>query len=380
VLDDPDCWHQLAEVALAQGDHQVVEVAYQRTRNFERLSFLYLITGNVKKLQQMLVIAERRKDVSSQFHNALYLGDVESRVKVLAATGQGPMAYLTAVTHGLDQQAAAIAESLGADEEHLPKPSPNAQLLVPPEPICDDQSNWPLLTISRGFFDNVPASGSKEKGGLAAADAIDDLGEAGGAWGDDDLDLDDEGEPRAAKEGEEGEEEDGAGWGDEDDDLDLGLDVEEEAAAEAADDEGFFVAPTRGVPQGRAWTNNSSVVADHVAAGAFDSAMQIMKKQLGIVVFEPFREQFLTAYARSRVVVSGMPSIEPLFFHTHRNWKDAGQKSASSTGGWNVLLSVMIAPLSDLCPFYAHPGHPCPFSFFLPFPCGRGPASHWHAA
>jgi coatomer protein complex subunit alpha (xenin) len=75
---------QLAQVALRQGDHQVVEMAYQRTKNFERLSFLYLLTGNTEKLRKMLKIAEIRKDVSGQFHNALYLGDVAERVRVLA--------------------------------------------------------------------------------------------------------------------------------------------------------------------------------------------------------------------------------------------------------------------------------------------------------
>ncbi len=40
---------------------QVVEMAYQRTKNFERLSFLYLITGNVDKLRKMLKIAEMRQ-------------------------------------------------------------------------------------------------------------------------------------------------------------------------------------------------------------------------------------------------------------------------------------------------------------------------------
>lgn len=280
TLDDAACWHQLADVALAQGDHQVVELAYQRTKNFEKLSFLYLITGNHEKLRKMLKIAEIRKDVSSQFHNALYLGDVEERVRVLASSGQGPLAYLTAATHGLSDAAAQIAESLGAEEGDLPAPSADAALLVPPEPICDDQANWPLLTISRGFFDNVPppAGDGGKSATLAATDAIDDLGEAGGAWGDDDLDLDDEGEPRAAAAGGEEEgEEGGAGWGDEDDDLDLGLDMEEEAAAEVEGegDGAYFVAPTRGVSQGRTWTSNSSVVADHVAAGAFDSAMQV---------------------------------------------------------------------------------------------------------
>ena len=82
-LDEPACWHQLAEAALLQGDHLVVEMAYQRTKNFEKLSFLYLITGNTEKLKKMMKIAEVRRDSSSQFHNALYLGDVEERVNIL---------------------------------------------------------------------------------------------------------------------------------------------------------------------------------------------------------------------------------------------------------------------------------------------------------
>jgi coatomer protein complex subunit alpha (xenin) len=83
ALDDKDCWNKLAETALLQGDHQIVEIAYQRTKNFDRLSFLYLITGNTEKLRKMLKIAEIRKDTSSQFHNALYLGDVAERIKIL---------------------------------------------------------------------------------------------------------------------------------------------------------------------------------------------------------------------------------------------------------------------------------------------------------
>jgi Coatomer WD associated region len=33
---------------------QVTEMAYQRTKNFERLSFLYLLTGNRDKLKKMV--------------------------------------------------------------------------------------------------------------------------------------------------------------------------------------------------------------------------------------------------------------------------------------------------------------------------------------
>ena len=62
--------------ALRQGNHQIVEFSYQKTKSFDRLSFLYLITGNLEKLRKMLKLSEMRKDVMGRFHNALYLGDV----------------------------------------------------------------------------------------------------------------------------------------------------------------------------------------------------------------------------------------------------------------------------------------------------------------
>ena len=83
ALDDKRCWEKLGESALMQGNHQVVEMAYQRTKNFEKLNFLYLITGNIEKLTKMMKIAEIRRDHNGHYSTALYLGDVRERVKVL---------------------------------------------------------------------------------------------------------------------------------------------------------------------------------------------------------------------------------------------------------------------------------------------------------
>lgn len=51
------------------------------------LSFLYLITGNLERLQKMLKIADMRGDVMGRFHNALYLGDARERVRILEEAG-----------------------------------------------------------------------------------------------------------------------------------------------------------------------------------------------------------------------------------------------------------------------------------------------------
>ena len=58
ALDDKACWEKLGEAALLQGNHQVVEMAYQRTKNFDKLSFMYLITGNLEKLRKMMKIGK----------------------------------------------------------------------------------------------------------------------------------------------------------------------------------------------------------------------------------------------------------------------------------------------------------------------------------
>lgn len=71
----------MGEAALIQGNHQIVEMAYQRTKDFEKLSFLYLITGNTEKLTKMMKIAQMRNDAAGQYQTALLLGDIEERIK-----------------------------------------------------------------------------------------------------------------------------------------------------------------------------------------------------------------------------------------------------------------------------------------------------------
>ncbi|XP_057244480.1 coatomer subunit alpha-like, partial [Malurus melanocephalus] len=88
ALDDKGCWQKLGAAALLQGNPQVVEMCYQRTKSFERLAFLYLLTGNLEKLRKMMKIAEIRKDMSGHYQNALYLGDVAERVRILRNCGQ----------------------------------------------------------------------------------------------------------------------------------------------------------------------------------------------------------------------------------------------------------------------------------------------------
>lgn len=81
-LDRPKLWTRLGTEALAHGNHQIVEMTYQKLRNFDKLSFLYLAIGDEEKLSRMAKIAEHRGDFTSRFQNALYLGDVDNRIQM----------------------------------------------------------------------------------------------------------------------------------------------------------------------------------------------------------------------------------------------------------------------------------------------------------
>merc|ERR1712142_741768 len=345
AMDDKAVWERLGEMALKQGNHQVVEMCYQRTKSFDKLSFLYLITGNLEKLKKMMKIAEIRKDTSGHFQNALYLGDVEERVKVLSGCGQTSLAYLTAATHGLQEEAEKIKEGVDTDKTPLPSPALGARLLQPPPPIAQSEQNWPLLTVSRGFFDSAMIAGKKSEGVAAGLVAEDDGGEAEG-WGDDDLGLDDEDGGDEFKDAED--EGEGDGWAAEDDielppDLDL-VSSPKDTAGQATDD-GYFVAPVRGVPPTQHWCNNSSLPVDHVLAGNMESACRLLHDQVGVVDFSPYKQHFMSTFSRSRTMFSCMASTPSLPHPPLSNWKDAGPKSGLPAVG--LKLADLVSRLQS---------------------------------
>ncbi|XP_066948012.1 coatomer subunit alpha isoform X1 [Macrobrachium rosenbergii] len=319
ALDDKGCWEKLAEHALLHGNHPVVEYCYQQTKNYDKLSFLYLITGNIAKLRRMMKINEIRKDYEGWYTNALYLGDVPERIRVLKACGKTSLALLTASTHGYQQETESLAAHVEAGS--IPEPLPSAQLLQPPIPVQPMDTAWPLLTVAKGFFDTAVASG-KTASGTAAAMAVDDVGDiAGDGWGDDDEENVEDGELQA--EGGDGE---GGGW-EVDDDLDLPPELEgTSSAAAGSGEDGYYVPPPRGHPPTHGWTQRSQLAIDHVLAGAFESATRLLHDQVGVVNFEPYRDLFLSSFAHSRTSYPGAPALPSLSGYPARNWRTAQLK------------------------------------------------------
>ena len=331
TLDDKQCWERLGEVALLQGNHQVVEMAYQRTKNFDKLAFLYLVTGNLEKLKKMMKIAEIRKDTSAQYQTALFLGDVEERVKILKNCNQPSLAYLTATTYGLDEEAESL-KSLLPEGKELPEANPNANLLLPPEPILQCEDNWPLLTVSKGFFEGAMAAVKGKTGVAAPMDFVndDEDGDDEGGWADDDdLVLDEDGNElgggghRKTRRGTTSDDGEG-GWDVEEEDLEL-----PEVEATGIDSKGeYFVAPSKGVSVTQSWTNNSKLAVDHVLGGSFESAFRLLQDQVGVVDFSPLRPLFMTIYSRSRTAFQGLSLLPSLYSHPLRNWQESNPRSS----------------------------------------------------
>lgn len=358
AVNEPPFWKRLAEAALVQGNHQIVEMAYQRIRDFARLSFLYTVTGNTDKLRKMLKIADMRSDVQSVFHNALYLGDVEERAKVLAAAGLPQLAYVVAASHGLEDAAEAYARQIeqACPDAELPGANPTAQLLLPPVPIVRaGDCSWPLLNVSKSWTENLLASSAGASSGAAgagadsgAADAkfaaaVDDADEAGDAWGDADITEPGvtggaEGEEGGAfgagaaetgagatGAGEEPELGEGEGWDMEGDmdalkDLDALPGMSGGAGGSSSGGSGeYFVPPVAGTSVVSVWPKNSRQAVDHAAAGALESAVRLLREQRGIASVAPLRERFVDAFLGAQAYVPGLAGAPAVLVPLNRN-------------------------------------------------------------
>ncbi|KAI8979742.1 coatomer protein alpha subunit [Mycotypha africana] len=344
AMNKPDYWSKLGAEALRHGNFKIVELCYQRTKKMDKLSFLYLLQGNKTNLNKMLEISQIQKDPLMRFQNAVYLGNVEERVRLLQDVGQLPLAYMTAKTYGLTEQADAILAATGKTEDEIDLPQVPEQLSDIPKPVCQlDDTNWPLLSVSKSFFEGAfarqhqqqeqDANVSLKAPSFSYDEQIDNIEAAGGDWGDDD-DLG-FGSAKPAVEDDllgtapdefNNEDDNGEGGWDDDDDIKAELDAEmgNVAAKETAE----FVAPTEGVNEDTVWAQKSSQAADHIAAGAFESAMQILNRQKGIVNFEPLKSHFLAIYQGAHITIAGLSSTPNI---THNLRRDPENSSPRNT-------------------------------------------------
>ncbi|CAK9148235.1 unnamed protein product [Ilex paraguariensis] len=262
----------------------------------------------------MMKIAEVKNDVMGQFHDALYLGDIRERIKILENAGHLPLAYITSTVHGLHDVAEHLAAELGDNVPSLPK-GKSASLLMPPSPISCG-GDWPLLMVMKGIFegglDNTGKGGHEEYEEAADAD-----------WGDEVHEENDEG-----------------GWELED------LELPPDANTPKINTHGLssvFTAPTPGMPTSQIWVQKSSLAAEHAAAGNFDTAMRLLNRQLGIRNFTPLKQLFIDLHMGSNTYLRAICSAPVVSMAIERGWSE----SSSPNVRWLPTLVFNFSQLEE---------------------------------
>ncbi|KAJ1674681.1 hypothetical protein EV182_002781, partial [Spiromyces aspiralis] len=334
AIDKPQYWLKLSQEALRLGDIQTVEYAYQRLKDMNKLTFLYSITGATDELQKLSKNLSVTKNAAARFQTSLYTGDPEERVRIFRESGQLPLAYLTAKSHGLTEEADAILAAAEMSEADITGVSIVSVALKPSQPVAHvGDRNWPRIDVAKNSLDKKlfgPAGDS-----AAATRAYHQ--EDSAVLADTGYKLDHQG--TRAKEANGGadrltqddflDEEAEEGWGMEAE-LEIG---DDEAMPEAASSEmalGELATPEADPDDLTILGRRAVSPLDFVMVGDFESAMRGFKAQHGIVNFKPLKPLFLEIYSSSRSVLSALPGVPPSRIPLFRP-NDTGKSSSGLT-------------------------------------------------
>ncbi|OMJ25613.1 Coatomer subunit alpha [Smittium culicis] len=317
AIDSPIYWDKLAEEALKLGYINIVELSYQRSKSFDKLLNLYILTGQFEKSLKIPVSGNKNSNNSFRYMSSLMLGNIEQQIQLLLECGQSSLAYLSAVSHGLNGHAEAILSKSGIDPSTITGIPSSSFYLAPPIPVnpSSDHVDWPHLTLSKGIFDtnfaksvlNSADSGSSNKASLVMDFDSADIDNAWDEYGQDDLNPN----PEMSNEFEDDIQLDGqddAGWGI-DADLELGSEIAAKATAAAAAD---YVPPQPNDSPLTIHANGSSLSVHHIQAGNFSAAMNLLNSQLNAASFESLKDIFLEIYSSSRSLLPACPSAPEL--------------------------------------------------------------------
>lgn len=106
------------------------------------------------------------------------------------------------------------------------------------------------------------------------------------------------------------EDEDAAGW-------DMGDDINVEVESDFVNVDSADAGA--GSSEADLWARNSPIAADHAAAGSFETAMQLLNRQVGAVNFAPLKPRFLEIYQASKTYLPATPGLSPLINYIRRN-------------------------------------------------------------
>lgn len=277
-------WEKLGKEALDQGNIEIVESVYQQLHLLDKLSFLYLITGDLTKLGKMSQIAESRGDFGSLFTNSIYLNDIEKKIEILMSSGMYPLAYLTAKNNGFDDLAESILAESGIEESEIEIPEIKSTVKSIPTPTNNEIiKSWEVKEPEISFFEQA-LNGNME--GLSLED---EKTKTSNVIIDEDID---ESEDAGFEDDEPIEDDDAWDLGDEDLEVELDEQINDVDVGETGSLDKELTE----------WVKNSKTAAGFISIGKFDVAAGLLNKQAGIVKFEPLRSRFIEIYQSSKLI------------------------------------------------------------------------------
>lgn len=241
-IDQKEIYQKLAQHAMNCGKVTLAEKMYSKAGATDDLAFIYLITGNMAKVQQ----------IAKTTNNPQYMLWSNDNASIDAL---------------LTSMAPTLSSSLSEKDPEIELPKFD---LI--------KTDWPT---TRPTF--VPFSLDKSQEPGDDAD-----------WG---LSESDD----AAKD-EANSEDDGEGW---EVDLALDqVDVDDDFAQNEKPAKGAYQVPTRGQSANTLWAKNSSTVGDLAASGDFGEALVVARNSFNAANFEALKELFVEAYLRANASVT----------------------------------------------------------------------------
>lgn len=216
---------------------------------------------------------------------------------------------MTAKSHGLDEECQSILDASGLTEDQISLPDVGQPLQPPKRIIPTHTANWPVKAASHSFFEKALLG---EVGG-----ADDDAIPASNGF-DHDVDGVDKDETNARNgQLDEEEDEDAGGW-------DMGDDINVEAESDFVNVESSEAGA--GSSEAELWARNSPIAADHVAGGSFETAMQLLNRQVGAVNFTPLKPRFLELYQASKTYLPASVGLPPLINYVRRTVEETDSR------------------------------------------------------
>lgn len=204
---------------------------------------------------------------------------------------------MTAKSNGLEEECQSILEATGLTEDQLSMPKIGDALKAPGAVVPSFKANWPTKPTSTSVFEKA-LLGQVE--GLSLEDTP----------APDGMDIDEDAGAAAGELGAEDDEDDGAGW-------DMGDDVVPEVESDFVNVES--AEGGAGSSEADLWARNSPLAVDHIAGGSFETAMQLLNRQVGAVNFASLKPRFMEVYQATKTYLPASAGLPPLVNYVRRN-------------------------------------------------------------